>query len=329
MPESTIKKPNMVEAINQALDYEMGRDNRVICLGEDVGENGGVFRVTEGLWKKYGPERCFNTPLSEAGIVGASIGMAIMGLRPVPEIQFDGFIWPGFDHLVSHASRIRTRSRGRFSCPLTLRVPYGGGIHALEHHSDSPEAILAHVPGLKVVIPSSPAEAKGLLLSSIRDPDPVIFMEPKRIYRAIRENVPQGEYTIPLGKARICRQGTDVTLIGWGAMIRYCEHVAEEISAATSVEVIDLRTISPLDRETIISSVSKTGRCVIVHEAPRSGGLGAEISAILNEKAILSLKAPVERVTGFDTVMPLTKLEDHYIPDEFRIKKGIEKVMKF
>lgn len=329
MTDTTPKKPNMVDAINQALDYEMKRDPRVLCLGEDVGENGGVFRVTEGLWKKYGPERCISTPLSEAGIIGTSIGMAIMGLVPIPEIQFDGFIWPGFDQLISHAARIRTRSRGRFSCPLTLRVPYGGGIHALEHHSDSPESILAHVPGLKVVIPSSPAEAKGLLLSSIRDPDPVIFMEPKRIYRAIREEVPGGEYTIPLGKARIAKEGSDVTLIGWGAMIRYCMQAAQEILGTTSVEVVDLRTISPMDQDTIISSVKKTGRCVIVHEAPRTCGLGAELSAIINERAILSLKAPVERVTGFDTIMPLTKLEDYYIPDVFRITQGIQKVMQF
>lgn len=329
MTKTTPKKPNMVEAINSALDIEMGRDPRVVCLGEDVGENGGVFRVTEGLWKKYGPERCMSTPLSEAGIIGTSIGMAVMGMRPVPEIQFDGFIWPGFDHLISHAARIRTRSRGRFNCPLTLRVPYGGGIHALEHHSESPEAILAHVPGLKVVIPSSPAEAKGLLLSSIRDPDPVVFMEPKRIYRAIREEVPQGAYTIPLGKAKIAKKGSDVTLIGWGAMIRYCMQAAQEITSTTSVEVIDLRTISPMDQDTIITSVKKTGRCVIVHEAPRTCGLGAELSAIINELAILSLKAPVERVTGFDTVMPLTKLEEYYIPDVFRILKGIQNVLQF
>ena len=329
MAETKPKKPNMVDAINSALDYEMGRDSTVICLGEDVGENGGVFRATEGLWKKYGAKRCISTPLSEAGIVGTSIGMAVMGLRPVPEIQFDGFIWPGIDQLVSHAARIRTRSRGRFSRPLTLRVPYGGGIHALEHHSDSPEAILAHIPGLKVVIPSSPAEAKGLLISSIRDPDPVVFMEPKRIYRAIREEVPEGEYTIPLGIARVVRKGTDATLIGWGAMVRYCLNAAEAMAPGTSVEVIDLRTISPLDRDAIIASVKKTGRCVIVHEAPRSGGLGAEISAIINELAILSLKAPIERVTGFDTVMPLTKLEGYYIPDEFRIIKGVEKAMRF
>ena len=317
----------MVEAINLALKQEMKKDSKVIVLGEDVGVDGGVFRVTEGLLKLFGADRVIDTPLSESGIVGTSIGLAVGGLKPVAEIQFDGFSYPALDQLISHASRIRNRSRGRFSCPMVLRFPCSGGIKALEHHSESPETYYIHTPGLKVVMPSTPFDAKGLLVSSIRDPDPVIFMEPKRLYRAIKQEVPEKEYTIPLGKASIRKEGSDVTLISWGAMVRECEKASADVKE--SCEIIDLRTLKPLDTDTIINSVKKTGRVVIVHEAPRTCGLGAEISARITEKALLDLKAPVERITGFDTVIPLAKLEDYYLPNPKRIKKAIEKVMSF
>ena len=323
-------KLNMVEAINLALREEMERDNRVVILGEDVGREGGVFRVTDGLQQKFGPDRVIDTPLAELGIVGTAIGMALYGLRPIPEIQFEGFLYPCLDQINNHLGRIRNRSRGRFTCPLVIRVPYGGGIHAPEHHSDSPEAILAHIPGIKVVIPSTPYEAKGLLVSSVRAPDPVIFLEPKRIYRAIREEVPEGDYTIPLGKARVIQEGTQITVIAWGAMIREALNAAEKLKPEkVSVEVIDLRTISPMDVDTIITSVRKTGRAVIVHEAPKTCGLGAEIIALINEKALLSLQAPIERVTGFDIPVPLMKSEHYYLPNPERIVSAVKKVMSF
>ncbi len=319
---------NMVQAINLALHQEMSKDKRVIVLGEDVGVDGGVFRVTEGLLKKFGEERVMDTPLAEAGIVGTSVGMAVSGLRPVAEIQFSGFIYPAFQQIVSHASRIRNRSRGRYTCPIVIRAPYSGGIKALEHHSESMEAIYAHIPGLKVVIPSTPKEAKGLLISAIRDPDPILFLEPKRVYRAIKEDVPEEEYTIPIGKANIVKQGKDITIISWGACMRETREAIEKISNV-DCELIDLRSVSPIDTETIINSVKKTGRCLIVHEAPRRCGVGAELIARINEKAMLYLQAPVERVTGFDTIMPLAKLEKDYLPSVERIVKGIEKVMTF
>lgn len=323
-------KLNMVEAINLALREEMARDNRVIILGEDVGREGGVFRVTDGLQERFGADRVMDTPLAEAGIVGTAFGMAVYGLRPVAEIQFEGFLYPCLDQITNHIGRIRNRSRGRFTCPLVIRSPYGGGIHAPEHHSDSPEAILAHTPGIKVVIPSTPYEAKGLLLSSIRDPDPVIFFEPKRIYRAIREEVPEGDYTIPLGKARVVQEGKDVTIVVWGAMVREVINAAEQLKAdKIDVEIIDLRTISPMDSETIVNSIRKTGKGVIVHEAPKTCGLGAEIIALINEKALLSLQAPVERVTGFDIPVPLMKTEHYYLPNPKRIVLAVKKVMSF
>jgi pyruvate dehydrogenase E1 component beta subunit len=323
-------KLNMVEGINLALREEMERDSRVIVFGEDVGKEGGVFRVTDGLQERFGSDRVIDTPLAESGIVGAAFGMAVYGLRPIAEIQFEGFLYPCLDQINNHISRIRNRSRGRFTCPLVIRTPYGGGIHAPEHHSDSPEAILAHIPGIKVVIPSTPYEAKGLLLSSIRDPDPVIFMEPKRIYRAIREEVPEGDYTIPLGKARLVQVGKDVTLVAWGAMVREALHAAEQLKAdKVEAEIIDLRSISPIDVETIIASIQKTGRGVIVHEAPKTCGLGAEIIALINEKALLSLQAPVERVTGFDIPVPLMKTEHFYLPNPKRIVMAVKKVMSF
>ena len=323
-------KLNMVEAINLALGEEMERDSRVVIFGEDVGKEGGVFRVTDGLQKKFGPDRVIDTPLAELGIVAAALGMAVYGLRPIAEIQFDGFLYPCLDQINNHIGRMRNRSRGRFTCPLVIRFPYGGGIHAPEHHSDSPEAILAHIPGIKVVIPSTPYEAKGLLLSAIRDPDPVFFMEPKRIYRAIREEVPEGDYTILLGKARLVQEGKDVTLIAWGAMVREAISAAEKLKEdKINVEIIDLRTISPMDVEAIASSVRKTGRCVIVHEAPRTCGPGAEIIAVINEKAFLSLQAPIERVTGFDIPVPLPKSEHYYLPNPKRIAMAVKKVMNF
>jgi len=323
-------KLNMVEAINLALREEMERDGRVIVLGEDVGKEGGVFRVTDGLQEKFGPDRVIDTPLAETAIVATAFGMAMNGLRPVAEIQFDGFLYPCLDQITNHIGRIRNRSRGRFTCPLVIRVPYGGGIHAPEHHSESPEAILAHTPGIKVVIPSTPHEAKGLLLSSIRDPDPVIFLEPKRIYRAIREEVQEGDYSISLGKARLVQEGKDVTVIAWGAMVREALNAAEQMKAdKVDVEIIDLRTISPMDVDTIITSIRKTGRAVVVHEAPKTCGLGAEIIALINEKAFLSLQAPIERVTGFDIPVPLLKSEHYYLPNPKRIVTAVKKVMSF
>ncbi|MSR45017.1 MAG: alpha-ketoacid dehydrogenase subunit beta [Phycisphaerales bacterium] len=313
---------NLVQAINLALIQEMERDERVLLLGEDVGVNGGVFRVTEGLHKRFGARRVVDTPLAESGIIGTSIGLAMAGLRPIPEIQFDGFLGPAYDQICSHAARMRTRTRGAFTIPLTIRVPVGGGIHAPELHSDSPETIYSHQPGLKVVMPSSPYDAKGLLISAIRDPDPVIFFEPKRVYRAYREEVPEDEYTIPIGKARVVCDGTDLTVISWGASVLQCMESIEKSSR--SIELIDLRTIYPMDLDAIETSVKKTGRCVVVHEAPRTGGMGAEVAAQIMERCFLYLEAPVQRVTGFDTIMPYYKLELNYMPDPARISNAID-----
>ena len=318
---------NIVEALNLALKQEMEKDENVVILGEDVGKEGGVFRVTAGLQEKFGQERVFDTPLSESGIIGTSIGMSLYGLKPVAEIQFMGFLYPGIDQLISHASRLRNRSRGKYTCPMVLRMPCIGGIKALEHHSESTEALLAHIPGLKVVMPSTPYDAKGLLISAIRDPDPVIFLEPKKIYRSFKEYVDEKEYSIPLGKAKLLKEGNDLTLISWGSMVHECRKAVE--NSGKSIELIDIRTISPLDVDMIINSVNKTGRAVIVHEAPRTCGFGAEISALINERALLSLKAPVERVTGFDTVVPLPKHEDYYFPNSERILDAIKKVMSY
>jgi pyruvate dehydrogenase E1 component beta subunit len=323
-------KLNMVEAINLALREEMERDSRIVIFGEDVGKEGGVFRVTDGLQKRFGPDRVIDTPLAESGISAIALGMAVYGLRPIAEIQFEGFLYPCLDQINNHIGRMRNRSRGRFTCPLVIRFPYGGGIHAPEHHSDSPEAILAHIPGIKVVVPSTPYEAKGLLLSSIRDPDPVLFLEPKRIYRAIREEVPEGDYTVPIGKARLVQEGKDVSIIAWGAMVREVLNAAEQLKAdKIDVEIIDLRTISPMDVEAIVNSVRKTGRGVVVHEAPRTCGVGAEVVAAIDEKAFLSLQAPIERVTGFDIPMPLMKSEHYYLPNPKRIVLAVKKVMSF
>jgi pyruvate dehydrogenase E1 component beta subunit len=318
MPQMTL-----VQAITTALDQEMARDHRVVCLGEDVGVNGGVFRVTEGLQKKYGPERVIDTPLSESGIIGSSIGLAIAGMRPVPEIQFEGFLGPAYDQLVNHAARLRNRTRGAFTVPMVVRVPWGGGIHAPEFHSDSPEAIYAHSPGLKVVCPSTPYDAKGLLISAIRDPDPVIFFEPKRVYRSYREEVPEEEYTIEIGKAKVVAEGSDLTVVTWGASVFQCLGALDQLPEDVSVELIDLRTIHPLDLGTIAASVQKTGRCVIVQEAPRTASMSSEISSLVQETCFLHLKAPVQRVTGFDTIMPYAKLELEYLPDAKRIAEAV------
>ena len=317
----------MVQAINLALIQEMEKDDRVLLLGEDVGNNGGVFRVTEGLQKRFGEKRVVDTPLAESGIIGTAIGLAMAGLRPVPEIQFEGFLGPAYDQICSHAARMRTRTRDAFTVPLTIRVPVGGGIHAPELHSDSPEAIYAHTPGLKVVMPSSPYDAKGLLVAAIRDPDPVIYFEPKRIYRAFREEVPEDEYVLPIGKARTVCEGTELTVVSWGASVVQCMQAIEK--SGKSIELIDLRTIYPFDIDAVEASVSKTGRCVVVHEAPLTCGFGAEISARIMERCFLHLEAPVQRVAGFDTIMPYYKLELDYMPDAARIGRAIDDVMAY
>ena len=317
----------LVQAINLALIQEMERDERVLILGEDVGLNGGVFRVTEGLHKRFGDKRVVDTPLAESGIIGTSIGLAMAGLRPVPEIQFEGFLGPAYDQICSHAARMRTRTRGAMTVPLTIRIPVGGGIHAPELHSDSPESIYIHQPGLKVVMPSSPYDAKGLLISAIRDPDPVMFFEPKRIYRAFREEVPEDEYTLPLGKARVVCEGNEMTSVRWGASVVQCMHAIER--GGRSIELIDLRTLYPFDMDAVEASVKKTGRCVIVHEAPKTCGFGAEIAARIMERCFLYLESPVQRVAGFDTIMPYYKLELDYMPDADRIARAIEETAAY
>lgn len=321
-------KINIVQAVNLALREEMARDKSVVVLGEDVGRNGGVFRATEGLLQEFGEERVIDTPLAESGIVGASIGMAVCGMRPVAEIQFDGFLYSALDQIISHAGRIRTRSRGRYHVPMVVRAPCSGGIHAPEHHSESPEAYFIHTPGIKVVMPSTPYDTKGLLTAAIRDPDPVIFLEPKKIYRAFKEEVPEGDYTIPLGEAKVVREGSALSIITWGAMVPLCKTVAEE-AKGIDLEIIDLRTLSPMDVKAVRASVEKTGRAVIVHEAPRSCGLGAEVAALIGEKSLLYLKAPIERVAGFDTPFPLYKLEKYYLPDAARVMRAVERAMRY
>jgi pyruvate dehydrogenase E1 component beta subunit len=316
---------NMVQALNMALREEMTRDDRILILGEDVGRDGGVFRVTDGLLDLFGEERVIDTPLAESGIVGTAIGMALYGLRPVVEIQFLGFIYPAFDQIFSHASRYRNRSRGRFSCPMVIRAPYGAGIKAPELHEESCEAFFCHMPGVKVVVPSGPLTACGLLLSAMRDPDPVIFLEPTRLYRLIREELPDTREAIPLGKARIVREGAGVTVIAWGSMLERVTRSLEDHDA----EIIDLLTLSPFDEETVLRSVEKTGRVVIVHEAPRTGGFGAELAATIAEEAILYLRGPVLRVAGADVPVPLARLVDHYLPDAARIRAAVEEIMRY
>jgi len=311
----------LVQAINLALIQEMEKDDRVLLMGEDIGVNGGVFRVTEGLHERFGAARVVDTPLAESGIIGTAIGLAMGGLRPIPEIQFEGFLGPAYDQICTQAARMRSRTRAGLTVPLTIRVPIGGGIHAPELHSDSPEAIFTHNAGMKVVMPSSPYDAKGLLISAIRDPDPVIFFEPKRIYRAFREEVPEEEYTVPIGQARIVREGGEMTMVSWGATVVQCMNAIEQ--SGRDIELIDLRTINPLDMETVAISVQKTGRAIIAHEAPMTCGIGAELSARIMEQCFLHLEAPVQRVTGFDTIMPYYKLELEYLPNAERIGKAI------
>jgi pyruvate dehydrogenase E1 component beta subunit len=319
----------LVEAVTMALAWEMANDERVVVLGEDVGVNGGVFRATVGLQEKFGKQRVLDTPLAENMIAGLAVGMAAQGLRPVAEIQFTGFIYPAVDQMISHASRLRHRTRGRMTCPMVLRAPYGGGIHAPEHHSESTEAMFAHMPGLRVVIPSSPARAYGLLLAAIRDPDPVVFLEPNRIYRLVKQEVADDGKALPLDTCYILREGEDVTIVTWGSMthetLKAVNQLAEE---GISCEVIDLATISPIDSETILDSVERTGRLVIVHEAPRNCGVGAEIAALVAERGLYFLQAPIQRVTGFDTVMPLFRREMDYIPSVARVIDGIRAVLK-
>ncbi len=320
----------MVQALNQALGLEMERDSNVILIGEDVGIDGGVFRVSEGLLLKYGNSRVIDTPLAESGIVGTSIGMAAYGLRPIVEIQFMGFVYTAFNQILAHAARLRNRTRGHYTVPLVIRMPYGGAVKALEHHSESTEALFCQIPGLKVVVPSTPYDAKGLLTSSIRDDDPVIFLEPKKLYRAGRQEFPDHAYEIPLGLAKIVREGEDLTIIAWGSMIPVAQQAAENMEKEDIYpEIIDLRTLSPMDRDTIIQSVKKTGRVLIVHEAPKTCGLGAEIAAFINEEALFSLEAPILRVTGYDITIPMPKSEDFYFPNPERVRYAINKIMEF
>ncbi len=325
MPEVTL-----VEAINLALARAMEEDPNVIVLGEDVGINGGVFRATVGLQQRFGSQRVLDTPLAELLISGLCVGMAAQGLKPVGEIQFMGFLYPCIDQLVNHASRLRHRTQGRLSCPMVLRTPHGAGIRAPEHHSESTEAMLAHIPGLRVVMPSSPERAYGLLLAAIRDPDPVVFLEPTRIYRASKGNIEDNGEALPLDVAFVLREGRDVTLISWGAMVKETLAAADELAAeGIDAEVVDLATLKPYDEETVLASASKTGRCVIVHEAARTGGFGAEIAAMIGERGLLSLLAPVARVTGYDTIVPLPRLEQHYLPSVARIVAAARNACQF
>jgi len=325
-----VPEVTLVEAVNLALARAMADDPDVIVLGEDVGINGGVFRATIGLQQRFGPARVIDTPLSELLISGLCVGMAAQGLKPVGEIQFMGFLYPCLDQLVNHASRLRKRTQGRLSCPMVLRTPHGAGIRAPEHHSESTEVMLAHIPGLRVVMPSSPERAYGLLLAAIRDPDPVVFLEPTRIYRAARGEVEDNGEALPLDFAFVLREGRDVTLISWGAMVKETLAAADELDGdGISAEVIDLATLRPYDEETVLASVTKTGRCVIVHEAVRTGGFGAEIAALIAERGLMSLLAPVARVTGYDTVIPLPRLEQHYMPSVARIVAAARKVHRF
>lgn len=325
-----MKIMNLVNAINDALDIKLKDDKNVIVYGQDVGVEGGVFRVTEGLQLKHGKDRVFDAPLAESGIVGTAVGMAVAGLRPVVEMQFSGFVYPGFNQIISHVARLYNRSRGKFKMPIVIRMPYGGGINALEHHSESFEAAFAHIPGLKVVIPSTPHDAKGLLISAIESEDPIIFMEPKRIYRAIKQEVQEEKFSIPIGKAAVIQPGTDITIVAYGAMIREVQKAAVLAKkAGISVEIIDLRTIYPIDKETIVNSVKKTGRIITVTEGVRSFGVASEITQIVTEEAFLSLEAPPKRVTGFDTIVPLPKGEHHYLQSPNKIFYEIEKTVKY
>lgn len=324
-------KLTMVQAINLGLDQEMARDDAVIVLGEDVGQDGGVFRVTEGLLAKYGEARVIDTPLAESGIIGTSIGMALAGLRPVAEMQFCGFSYLMLPQLEGHASRFRSRTHGQFTCPLVVRIPYGGGVRALEHHSEAREVLYAHMPGVKMVAPSGPRNARALITAAIRDPDPVVFYEPKRSYRAFREEVPEEPEVLPIGAAQVVHEGADLTVITWGAMMRPTLQAVEDLkqSRRAGVELVDLLTIAPLDVETVAASVAKTGRCAIVQESPRTFGPAAELIAIINDRALLQLQAPVKRVTGYDVVTPYFGREANFIPSPGRIRRALEETLDF
>jgi len=324
MPEITL-----VQAVNLALARAMAEDTSVLVVGEDVGAEGGVFRATEGLLQRFGADRVLDTPLAEGVIAGLSVGLAAQGFRPVSEIQFTGFIYPTIDQLVNHAARLRTRTRGRLTCPMVMRSPYGAGIRAVEHHSESPEAMFVHMPGVRVVIPSSPARAYGLLLAAIRDSDPVVFFEPTRLYRAAREEVVDDGAALPLDRCFVLREGTDITLVTWGAMTKETLAAADRLEADGVSAVIDVATLKPLDTEGLLASVTKTGRCVIVHEAPLTGGVGAEIAARIAERGLVSLLAPIERVAGWDTVMPLPRLEQQYVPNEARIAAAARRALAY
>lgn len=325
-----MKQLTMVQAICDGLRVALEQDPSVLILGEDVGKNGGVFRATEGLWNEFGDDRVIDTPLAEAGIIGTSIGLTVNGFKPVAEIQFMGFIYPAFEQIVTHAARLRTRTQGAFPASLVIRAPYGGGIRAPELHCDSTESLFVHIPGLKVVTPATPRDAKGLLLAAIQDPDPVIYLEPMKLYRSTKEEVPEGWYEVPIGKARKVREGEDVTLIAWGTMVPVAEGAAKELEKkGVSCDLIDLRSLYPLDEETIIESVKKTGRVVIVHEAPKTAGLGAELTALINEHAFLYLEAPVTRVTGYDAPVPMYALEDDFRPSAGRVSEAVQQVLSF
>ncbi len=315
----------LLEAVNDCLHTELARDDSVMVMGEDVGRAGGVFRATAGLRDRFGPDRCVDTPLAEAGILGTAVGLCMAGWRPICEMQYDAFSYPCLDQLINHVGRYHWRTRGEMEFPLTIRMPYGGGVRAPELHDDSPEAYYVHTPGVKVAIPSTPADAKGLLAAAIRDPDPVVVLEPKLVYRTSRGEVPEGDYVVPLGKMRVAREGTDVTLVAYGAMVRVAEAAADALDA--SVEVLDVRTLKPLDEETLLASVAKTGRVVIVQEAPRVAGFGAELAAVIAEKAILDLRGPVVRVTGYDVPYPYWQIEDAYMPSAARVTAAAQRLL--
>jgi pyruvate dehydrogenase E1 component beta subunit len=319
----------IAQALNDALDLALGKDETVVVMGEDVGRTGGVFRITDGLYQRYGSDRVIDTPVAESAIVGVGFGMAIAGMRPVLELQFMGFSYPAYDQIINHVARIRNRSRHRFTAPMVIRIPFGGGIGAAEHHSESMEAIYAHIPGLKVVAPSTPFDAKGLLLAAIEDPDPVIFLEPIRLYRAVKEDVPDGWYTQPLGEARVETEGSDVTLITWGAMTKEARQAVTALAAdGIRAELIDLRSLVPLDEDAVFASVEKTSRAVVIHEAPRTGGFGGEIAALIQERCLYALSAPIQRVTGWDTVFPLKRSEHHYLPSVERIVAAARRTLE-
>jgi pyruvate/2-oxoglutarate/acetoin dehydrogenase E1 component len=322
-----VNELTLLEAVNDALHTELGRDSNVMVLGEDVGRAGGVFRATAGLRETFGPDRCVDTPLAEAGILGTAVGLCMAGWRPVCEMQYDAFSYPCLDQLITHVGRYRWRSGGRMEFPITIRMPYGGGVRAPELHDDSPEAYYVHTPGIKVAVPSTPADAKGLLAAAIRDPDPVVVFEPKLVYRTARGQVPDGEHVVPLGRARLAREGDDVTLVAYGAMVGVCERAADE--AGVAADVVDLRALRPLDERAVLESVAKTGRVVVVQEAPRTAGFAAEIAAIVAEKALLDLQAPVLRVTGFDVPYPYWQLEDAYLPSVARVADAVRRVLAF